>query len=80
MKNPARFAVVGSIGNIFIFLGKLIILSGVVLFSYFSCTEIDSLVTTLYGPWYIVIICTILGWYIATIFMSVYSMGIDAIL
>jgi hypothetical protein len=80
MKNPARFAVVGSIGNIFVFLGKLIILSGVVLWAYFSCTEISSLVDDLYSPWVIVIVCTILGYFVAVVFMSVYSMGIDTIL
>lgn len=80
LRNPARFAMLGMMGNIFNYLGILIIACGGTFFGYAMCTYNENLKNDLHSPIAPTLVCFMLSFFVAVIFMSVYSMSIDTIL
>lgn len=80
LRNPVRFAMLGMLGNLFTYLGVLIVSACGTLFGYFTCTYHTALKNSLHGPWTTTGCCCLLSITVAIIFMSVYSMSIDTIL
>lgn len=70
----------GALGEIFSYLGILIVCCGGTFFGYAMCTYNATLKKNLYSPMIPTIICFILSAFVAVIFMSVYDMSIDTIL
>ena len=70
----------GAVGDIFSFLGVLIITVLGTLYGYIICTRYNNLAVALYSPLLPTIACFILSAFIAVIFMSVYDMSIVTIL
>jgi hypothetical protein len=70
----------GMLGNLFTYLGVLIVVSCGTLFGYFTCTYNKVLKNSLHGPWTPTGCCLAISVMVAVIFMSVYSMSIDTIL
>jgi hypothetical protein len=80
IKNAARFGVTGSIGCIFMFLGKLFIICSTVLICYLMLTEwkeISEEISTPYAPCFV---AGLIGYVIGSVFMSVFSFASDTIL
>lgn len=80
LRNPVRFAMLGMLGNLFTYLGILIVAAGGTFFGYSMCTYDKKLKHSLHSPWTPTAACLILSTMVAIIFMSVYSMSIDTIL
>lgn len=80
LRNPVRFAMLGMLGNIFTYLGILIVAAGGTFFGYAMCVYNTELRHSLHTPWGPTGACFILSAAVAVIFMSVYSMSIDTIL
>lgn len=68
------------LGNIFTYLGILIVAASGTFFGYGMCVYNTDLSPKLHSPWIITGACFMLSATIAVIFMSVYSMSIDTIL
>ena len=78
--NAARFSVLGSIGEVFSFLGKVLISCLTTYLGYLLITrreEYSDLVNNPLGPTLIFLICSYL---VSSLFMSVYDMACDAII
>ncbi len=80
LRNPVRFAMLGMLGNIFTYLGILIVAASGTFFGYAMCVYNTKLKHSLHSPWTATGACFILSAAVAVIFMSVYSMSIDTIL
>lgn len=78
--NPLKFGVVAGIGEIFTFIGKLFIalLTGYI--CYMILTSADYYKKKLFAPILPTVFCIALAYLVGVIYMSVYGMGIDAIL
>lgn len=75
-----RFAMLGALGEIFSYLGILIVGCGGTFFGYAMCTYNATLKKNLHSPMIPTVCCFVLSMFIAIIFMSVYDMSIDTIL
>ena len=79
VKNALRFGAVASVGEIFLFLGRLFIICVTVAVCYLQMTEwpeVKAKVASLYFP---CIIAAFIGFLIGAIFMSVFSFAGDTI-
>jgi len=79
MSNMARMAIVGNIGNIFAFLGFLIITLSGAMFTYYILMY-TTYSTIVYSPVISTICSIIICGLVALLVMTVYSMAIDTIL
>lgn len=80
VKNALRFGVSGSIGCIFMFLGKLFIICATVLITYLMLTkwpEASNAIATPYAPCFV---SGVIGYVIGAVFMSVFSFASDTIM
>jgi len=68
------------VGEIIMFLGKLMIASGTTLGFYFAITYISSIKTNILQPIYLLILVFIMSFAVGILFMSVYSIAMDTIL
>jgi len=80
LRNAARFAIVGGIGEIFIALGRVFICLLTALLGYLIITNSDRYSKDLISPWSSTIVFGIIGFTIGSIFMSVYGTVADAVL
>ncbi|EAR87511.1 plasma-membrane choline transporter (macronuclear) [Tetrahymena thermophila SB210] len=78
--NPAKFGTVATIGNIFIFIGRLFIAGITGLISYIILIKSSYYDSHLFSPIVPTVFCVVIGYFVGTFFMSVYGMGIDTIL
>lgn len=78
--NPAKFGVLATIGNIFIFIGRLFIAGITGLICYIVLIKDSYYKENLFSPILPTVFCTLIGYFIGTFFMSVYGMGVDTIL
>ena len=90
LKNAGRFAILTSIGGIFLILGKLLILSACALTGYVVIEHVDQFLTDLYSPLAPCIVSlnsvmllkvyALIGYVIGSCFLSIYSFSSDVIL
>lgn len=78
--NPLRFAVVGGVGEVIMFLGKLMIAAGTTFGFYVLITFVYSIQVNVLKPIYLLIVVFIISYAIGMLFMSVYSIAMDTIL
>jgi Plasma-membrane choline transporter len=78
--NPVRFAVVNGVGEIIMFLGKLMIAAGTTFFFYMLITFVSSIQANILKPIYLLIVVFIISYAVSMLFMSVYSIAMDTIL
>ncbi len=78
--NPIRFAVVNGVGEIIMFLGKLMIAAGTTFSFYLLITFNSSIQTNVLKPIYLLIVVFIISYAVGLLFMSVYSIAMDTIL
>lgn len=76
--NPLRFAVVGGVGSIIMFIGKLLIASitTVIVWVIFSYSGWGTLIS----PVLPLIVVFVYSWAISMLFMSVYELAMDTLL
>lgn len=80
LENAARFAVIGSIGELFNFLGKLLITFASMLLGYLIITKYEYYNDAISSPIPPTVIFGIVSYLVAALFMSVYSMACDSII
>ena len=80
VKNALRFGAVGSIGAIFMFLGRLFIICLTVVLAYLQMTKWPKVRDNTSSPYFPCIIAGIIGYMIGAIFMSIFSFASDTIL
>ncbi len=81
IKNAARFGVVNSIGCIFMFIGKLFVMVTCGLLTWVILSQIDYFDKQLTGfPVAPVLCAVVLGYFIGSVFMSVFSFSADTVL
>eukprot|EP00744_Colponema_vietnamica_P000742 GILI01001290.1.p1 GENE.GILI01001290.1~~GILI01001290.1.p1 ORF type:complete len:606 (+),score=184.83 GILI01001290.1:72-1889(+) len=80
LRNFARFAAVAAIGDIFRFIGKAVISLGATCIGYIILTRVEKYQENLTSPIFPAVIGFFVAFVIADSFMSVYSLGADAIL
>jgi hypothetical protein len=81
LRNPLRFSALAGIGGIFVLLGYLFVVAGQGVLYYFNLNDWKILVNgELTSIWGILIIAVLIGFLIAKLFMTVFSMAIDTIL
>lgn len=78
--NPARFTLVGGLGNAFTGIGKLFMVIATVWLSYYLMINVDPFKSDITSPFLPCILIFFISLAIASVFMLVYSMAIDAIL
>ncbi|KAL4485826.1 hypothetical protein ABPG72_012366 [Tetrahymena utriculariae] len=71
--NPAKFGTVATIGNIFIFIGRLFIAGITGLISYIILIKDTYYKDHLFSPIVPTVFCVVIGYFIGTFFMSVYG-------
>jgi len=85
MRNPARTLVLNSVVSWLLWLGKLAIVAGIGVLSYFffakqiPIPELDGEIPNLTNGWLPTVLIVIGAYYIATSFFSVYSMAVDTL-
>jgi len=77
--NPVRFAIVGGVGNIIMFLGKLMIAAATTLIFYFIITYETTIKANILQPIYLLVLVFIISYAIGILFMSVYSLAMDTV-
>ena len=80
LRNCARFLTLGSIGDVFMFFGKVLIVLGSAFFGYMLITRWDRYDDKLTSPFLPTIVFCIIAYLIAALFMIVYGMATDTIL
>mmetsp|Transcript_74645 Transcript_74645/g.112471 ORF Transcript_74645/g.112471 Transcript_74645/m.112471 type:complete len:140 (-) Transcript_74645:101-520(-) len=80
LRNPAKFAIVGGIGNIFLFFGKFFIVFGATCISYLILTRVSYFSDDIQSPIIPTVIFILISYAIGVVFMCVYSMSVDTVL
>ena len=80
VKNALRFGAVASVGEIFLFLGRIFIICVTVAVCYVQMTEWPEVKAKVASPYFPCIIAAFIGFLIGAIFMSVFSFAGDTIL
>jgi hypothetical protein len=80
VKNALRFGITGSIGCIFMFIGKLFIVCVTVIIAYVMLTKWPKAADSISSPYFPCIVAGIIGYVIGSIFMSIFSFASDTIL
>lgn len=78
--NPMRYAIVGGIGTIIMFLGKLLIATLTALIFYLVVTYISSVREKYTEPMIQVALVAVIAYLVGVLFMSVYSIAMDTLL
>lgn len=78
--NPMRYAVVGGIGSVIMFLGKILTAAASAFGFYCMITYVPSIKQNYLSPIYQVALVGIIGFIIGTLFMSIYSVAMDTLL
>lgn len=78
--NALRYTVVGGVGAIIMFLGKLMIAALTAGGFYLLITYVSSIRQNYLQPFYQVILTGIMGYIVAALFMSVYTVAMDTLL
>lgn len=78
-RNPAKFAIMATLGNLFVFLGKIFICAASCLIGYLALTKgsLKDELNGFVGPLIVIGVCTFI---IGDLFMSIYGMACDCIL
>jgi len=79
-RNPVRFSLVGGIGGMFIFVGKLFISIATTLGFYIVITNVATYSSVISSPVLPTFLVFIFSYAVAVTFMSVYGMAVDGIL
>jgi solute carrier family 44 protein 1 (choline transporter-like protein)/choline transporter-like protein 2/4/5 len=80
LRNAARFLAVGSIGNVFMFLGKWVITLGAAYAGYMIITRSSYWGDQIHSPIFPTVVFMLIAYTISGLFMSVYGMACDSIL
>ena len=80
VKNALRFGITGSIGCIFMFIGKLFIVCITVIACYLMLTKWPKAADSISSPYFPCIVAGIIGYVMGSIFMSIFSFASDTIL
>lgn len=75
MSNPVRYAIVEGVGEILMFLGKLIIGGLTTFLFYLLITFVQSIHANVQEPIYLLILVFIVAYGIACIFMTIFSLS-----
>lgn len=78
--NPMRYAIVGGIGMIIMFLGKLLIACLTAFIFYLIITYISSIQSKYSEPILQVALVAVIAYLVGVLFMSVYSVAMDTLL
>ena len=78
--NAGRFAVVHTLGSAFMFLGKLLIVAAAAYTCYVMITNVNSIKDEIYSPFIPIVVAGIIGYVMASIFLSIFGFAIDTIL
>lgn len=79
-RNAARFLTLGSLGAIFIFLGKWLVTLSATYIGYLILTRSEKYENELHSPVFPTIVFLILAYVISSLFLVVYEMACDSIL
>lgn len=77
--NAIRFAVVGGVGQVIMFLGKIMIGAGTAL-GFYLLINYTSIRNSYSQPFYQVILMGLIGYLVGTLFMSIYAVAMDTLL
>lgn len=80
MRNITRFALVNVFAGIFTFFGKLIVGLGVALIGWYLLLEWEEVKDDVYTPIIPTIACFVIGYILATLFLTIYDLACSAIL
>lgn len=80
LRNPARFAIVGGIGELFIMFGRLFIMGATTLLCYLIITNAPNYTSTLSSPNIPTMMFAIISFVVGSIFMGIYGTAADTIL
>jgi len=80
LKNAARFAIVGSMGFIFLFLGKLFIACATAAACFAALTYWDKPAEEIASPYFPCFVALVIGYVIGSIYLSVFSFAADTVL
>lgn len=80
LSNAGRFAVMTSIGAVFMILGKLTLISATVLTGYVIIDNVEDIKDNLYSPLLPLILYGVIAYVITSSFLAVYSFSSDVIL
>lgn len=80
LRNASRFLAVGSIGAVFMFLGKWVITLGATYIGYMIITRADKWKNDIHSPIFPTVVFILIAYAISGLFMSVYGMACDTIL
>lgn len=80
LSNAGRFAVASILGAIFMFLGKVVIVTSTVILSYVIITNVSSIEKNISSPIFPLIVIGIISYLIATVFLSIFGFAMDCIL
>lgn len=80
LRHPLKFGLVGVLGEIFVFLGKIFIATFTTFLGYLVVTNNSIYVEKLYSPLIPCIFFFIIGLVVGSIFMAVYGLAADAIM
>lgn len=75
-----RYAVVGGVGSVIMFLGKLMIAALTAGGFYLLISYVSSIRQNYLQPFYQVLLAGILGYIVGMLFMSVYTVAMDTLL
>ena len=80
LRNASRFLAVGSIGAVFMFLGKWVITLGAAYIGYMIITDASPYKDEIHSPIFPMVVYILIAYTISGFFMSVYGMACDTIL
>jgi choline transporter-like protein 2/4/5 len=80
LSNAGRFAVATILGWIFIFIGKIAIISGTVIVGYLIITNVDDIEKNISSPVFPCIVFGVIAYLVATIFLTIFGFAMDCIL
>jgi len=78
--NAGRFAVATTLGTIFIWMGKILIICSTVIICYVIITNVSSINDSLSSPYFPCILFALIAYLISSIFLSIFGFSMDVIL
>ena len=80
LSNAGRFAVATILGWIFIFIGKVAIISSTVIVGYIIITNVNEIDKNISSPFFPCIVFGLIAYLISTIFLTIFGFAMDVIL
>jgi flagellar biosynthesis protein FliP len=80
LSNAARFAALGSVGDIFVFLGKCLITTSSTWIGFLLVTRVDHYSDRIVSPVPITLVFGLVSYVVSSVFMSVFEMACDTII